>query len=56
MIEVRHSRTKSNRYLNNMNYSFQSSSNDSFLGNTGRYHSSKNVVFNEFSVNNSQIN
>ena len=54
LLEARHSRTKSNRYLNNMHYSFQSSSNDSFFSNTGRYHSSKNVVFNEFSVNNSQ--
>ena len=54
LLEARHSRTKSNRYLNNMHYSFQSSSNESFFSNIDRYHSSKNVVFKEFSVNNSQ--
>ena len=55
LLEARHTRTKSNRYLNNnMNFSFQSSSNDSFFSNSERYHSSKNVVFKDFNINNSQ--
>ena len=52
LLEARHSKTKSNRYLNNIHFSFLNSSNDSGLGESGRYHSSKNVVFNEFSINN----
>ena len=54
LLEARHCRTKSNRYLNNINYSFLSSSNDIFCSSTRRYHSSKNVVFKEFKINNSQ--
>ena len=53
LIEARHTRTKSNIYLNNAYQSFLSTSNDNFSNPTGRYHSSKNVVFNEFSINNS---
>ena len=53
LLEARHTRTKSNIYLNNAHQSFLSTSNDSFLNPTVRYHSSKNVVFNEFSINNS---
>jgi len=54
LLEARHCRTKSNRYLNNIQFSFLSSSNDSFYSSTPRYHSSKNVVFQEFKINNSQ--
>ena len=54
LLEAIHCRTKSNRYLNNIHYSFLSSSNDSFSSSTRRYHSSKNVVFKEFKINNSQ--
>ena len=53
LLEARHSRTKSNRYINNIHYSFQSTSNESFFSSTSQFHSSKNLVFNEFSVNNS---
>ena len=55
LLEARHSRTKSNRYLNNMHFSFQSVSNESFYSSSSRYYSAKNVVFNEFNVNKSNM-
>ena len=54
LLEARYSKTKSNRYLNNIHYSFMNSSSndDSLLRTSGRFHSSKNVEF-KFSINNS---
>ena len=55
LLEARHTKTKSNIYLNNIHYSIQNNNNENSLCTpSGRYHSSKNVVFNEFSINNSQ--
>ena len=53
LLEARHCRTKSNRYLNNAQYSFLDNSNDSFCGPTPKYHSSKNVVFSDLKFNTS---
>ena len=53
LLEARHMRTKSNRFLNNNHYSFLDSSNDTFCGPTPKYHSSKNVVFSELKFNTS---
>ena len=60
LLEARHTRTKSNRYLNNIHYSFHSNSSDdeSLLnGSKSRvYFSSKNVGFYEFNINNTAQN
>ena len=53
LLEARHSRTKSNRYLNNIHLSFHSASNDSFYSSNSRHYSSKKLIFNEFNVNKS---
>ena len=56
LLEARQTRTKSNRYLNNIHYSFNSNSSDEdsvISSSKSRVcFSSKNVVFNEFNINN----
>ena len=51
-LEVRHTRTKSNIYLNDIHSSFQSSSNDleCYYSPKGRFYSTKNVIINDLSI------